>query len=151
MSLEDYVVAHPDSEIVNNAGGDPLGGGVAFFVGGAGEGQLDGQYFVDDLSVGAVDAASGDTRSTDTFDLEPIAPAVSIGNDKVRESNKALDPDLPRHAGRPRGPGRLGGLRDGRRSRQGRSRLPGNLRDADDPGRRDRGHDQGQGARRQDP
>lgn len=87
VSLRDYVVAHPDSAIVNNAGGDPLGGGVAFFVGGAGEGQMDGQYFLDDLSVGTVDAASGDTESTDTFDLEPTAPAASIGNDEVREGN----------------------------------------------------------------
>ena len=87
VTLENYAVAHPDSEIVNNAGGDALGGGVAFFVGGAGETQRDGQYFIDDVAVGAVDAATGHTRSTDRFDLEPTVPAASVGNDRVREGN----------------------------------------------------------------
>lgn len=87
VTLENYVVAHPDSAIVNNAGGNALGGGVAFFVGGAGDGQMNGQYFIDDIAVGAVDAATGQTRTTDRFDLEPLAPAASVGNDRVREGN----------------------------------------------------------------
>ena len=87
VTLENYVVAHPDSEIVNNAGGTPAGGGVAFFVGGSGPGQMDGQYFLDDVAVGAVDAATGKTRTTDRFDLEPVVPAASVGNDRVREGN----------------------------------------------------------------
>ena len=87
VTLENYVVAHPDSEIVNNAGGDPLGGGVAFFVGASGAGQMDGQYYIDDVAVGAVDAATGHTRTTDRFDLEPLAPAASVGNTHVREGN----------------------------------------------------------------
>lgn len=87
VTLENYAVAHPDSVIVNNAGGNPLGGGVAFFVGAAGDGQMDGQYFIDDVAVGAVDADTGHVRSTDRFDLEPDAPAASVGNDRVREGN----------------------------------------------------------------
>ena len=87
VTLENYVVAHPDTTIVNNAGGTPAGGGVAFFVGGAGAGQLDGQYFIDDLAVGRVDAATGSAESTDRFDLEPVVPAASVGNDRVREGN----------------------------------------------------------------
>ncbi|MGZ4446669.1 MAG: Calx-beta domain-containing protein [Nocardioides sp.] len=88
VSLADYVVAHPDARIVNNADGSNVGGGVAFLVGGTDSTtQMNGEYFLDDVTIGAVDAATGHTTSSDEFDLEPTAPALSIGDARVAEGN----------------------------------------------------------------
>ena len=92
VSLSDYVVAHPDAKIVENADSTPAGaghptGGVAFVVGGGGAAQSNGTYFLDDITIGKVDAGTGHTATSREFDLEPPAASLSIGNDSVSEGN----------------------------------------------------------------
>ena len=96
VTLDDYLVAHPDATIVNNADGAPLGGGVAFLVGGGGTAdQMNGEYFLDDVNIGKVDAATGHTKSSDEFDLEPTSPAVSVGDASVLEGNDGAKLKFP--------------------------------------------------------
>ena len=62
----DYVVAHPDAKIVENGDStapDQPRGGVAFIVGGGGGHQMNGEYFLDDIKIGKVDAAYRSTNS----------------------------------------------------------------------------------------
>ena len=101
VTLEQYLVAHPDAAIVENA--DPSAplqphGGVAFLVGGAGSDiQLNGEYFLDDITITKVDNAAGSTESGTEFDLEPVhvSPAISIGNDRVLEGNNGAMLEFP--------------------------------------------------------
>lgn len=96
VTLDDYLVAHPDATIVNNAGGAPLGGGVAFIVGGGGAAaQMNGEYFLDDVNVGKVDAPTGHKETSDEFDLEPTSPAVSVGDASVLEGNSGAKLKFP--------------------------------------------------------
>ena len=96
VTLADYVVAHPDAVIAKNADGDRPGGGLAFVVGGTGAAtQMNGEYFLDAIKVAAVDKPTGTTRATDTYDLEPTAPTVSIGNAKVLEGNNGAQLSFP--------------------------------------------------------
>jgi len=97
VTLDDYLVAHPDATIVNNdPSGGPLGGGVAFLVGGGGAAdQMNGEYFLDDINIGKVDAATGHTKSSDEFDLEPTSPAVSVGDASVLEGNDGAKLKFP--------------------------------------------------------
>jgi hypothetical protein len=88
VTLAEYVVAHPDAVIVKNAYADRPGGGVAFLVGGSGANQMDGEYFLDDITIGALDAATGRTSSAKRFDLDTVAPAVSVGDARVLEGNR---------------------------------------------------------------
>jgi hypothetical protein len=107
ISLEDYLVAHPDAKIDVNADSSPEGasqpkGGVAFLVGGGGAGQMDGEYFLDDITISKVDNATARAVSGTRFDLEPTqpptgggtggvptptAPSIRIGDDWVSEGN----------------------------------------------------------------
>ncbi len=91
ISLDNYRVAHPDAKIVNTASG----GGVAFTVGGGGDTQRNGEYYLDDIKIGKVDAATGQTRSADEFDLEPTPPTLSIGDTSVREGNSGATLRFP--------------------------------------------------------
>lgn len=89
VTLAEYVVAHPDAVIVKNAYADRPGGGVAFLVGASGANQMNGEYFLDDITVGAVDAATGRTSSAKRFDLDTVAPSVSVGDaGRVLEGNR---------------------------------------------------------------
>ena len=146
ITLEQYAVAHPDAKIVKNADGNNPAGGLAFLVGGAGAAtQMNGEYFLDDITVGMVDAATGHTTSATGFDLEPVAPG---GLDRQRARPRGQPrcrAELPRDPQRHRGPLGVRRLRDGRRHGGGRQRLQGGHRHAHDPGGRDhRGH-RGQG------
>ena len=88
ITLEDYIVANPDAVIAKNADGDLPGGGLAFLVGGAGSAaQMNGEYFVDAITVAVVDKATGTTETTDVYDLEPTAPTVSIADAEALEGN----------------------------------------------------------------
>jgi len=104
ISLENYVVAHPDATItVNGDSGFPAEpqGGVAFLVGGGGASQMDGSYFLDDVTVATVDAATGHTVSGTRFDLEPTAPTLSIGDASVSEGNHGMTLHFPVTLSRP--------------------------------------------------
>jgi len=94
-TLQDYVVAHPDARIVNNADGAAVGGGVAFLVGGGGDAQSNGDYYLDDITIGLVDAATGSSEKATDFDLEPSAPSVSIGDAHVVEGNHGATLTFP--------------------------------------------------------
>ena len=99
ISLEQYTVAHPDATIVENgdasAPNQPRGG-VAFIVGGAGATtQMNGEYFLDDINISKVDAATGSVDSGTEFDLDPTAPAVSIGDASVSEGNHGATLTFP--------------------------------------------------------
>jgi hypothetical protein len=98
VSLEDYVVANPDAMIVENGDAgfpDQPKGGVAFMVGAAGENQMNGEFFLDDITIGKVDAANGATDASKQFDLEPTAPTLAIGNASVSEGNSGATLKLP--------------------------------------------------------
>jgi hypothetical protein len=71
VTLDNYLVAHPDAVIVNNADGAPAGGGVTFQVGAGGAGQTNGRYYLDNIRMTKVDAATGATETGTRFDLEP--------------------------------------------------------------------------------
>lgn len=98
VTLEDYVVAHPDATIVVNgdasAPEEPRGG-VAFMVGAGGAGQMDGTYFLDNITIGTVDAATGRTVTSKRFDLEPTAPTLAIGDVSVAEGNSGATLSFP--------------------------------------------------------
>lgn len=87
VTLDDYLVAHPDAKVFKNADGNLPGGGVAFIAGGSGANQMNGEYYLDDVTIGKVDAATGHTASATAFDLETVSPAASIGNARVVEGN----------------------------------------------------------------
>jgi hypothetical protein len=98
VTLEDYVVAHPDATIVVNADSaapDQPQGGVAFVVGGGGAGQMDASYFLDDITIGAVDAATGHIATSKRFDLEPTAPTLAVGDASVSEGNSGATLAFP--------------------------------------------------------
>jgi hypothetical protein len=100
ITLEDYVVAHPDATIVENADSTPLGegqptGGVAFMVGAAGANQLDASFYLDDITITKVDDATGKTVSGKQFDLEPTAPTLAIGDASVSEGNSGATLTFP--------------------------------------------------------
>jgi hypothetical protein len=106
ISLESYLVAHPDATIVENADTTPLGegqptGGVALMVGAAGANQLDASFYVDDVTVATVDAATGQTVSGKRFDLEPTAPTLSVGDASVSEGNDGATLSFPVTLSRP--------------------------------------------------
>jgi hypothetical protein len=93
ITLAQYVVAHPDATLVENADTTDIGegqptGGLAFLVGGGQTAaQANGEYFLDAVTVGHVNAGSGAVNSAEQFDLEPPAPSVSIGDATVSEGN----------------------------------------------------------------
>lgn len=97
VTLDEYLVAHPDAKIVKNADGNRPGGGLAFGVGGADSAtQMNGEYFLDDISVAEVDPTRGDTRSATDFDLERVSPpAASVGNARIREGNAGAELRFP--------------------------------------------------------
>lgn len=79
VTLEQYAVAHPDATIVKNEDASvpaQADGGVAFVVGGSGASQMNGEYFLDDIDISKVDAATGSATSGTEFDLEP-GPVVA--------------------------------------------------------------------------
>jgi len=82
MSLESYVVAHPDARIVNNSADSknlPAGGGVTFQVGASGDNQRNGQFFLDDIVICRADALTGSTLEGTRFDLEPDRAVTDDG------------------------------------------------------------------------
>ena len=104
VSIDDYLVAHPDARIVVN--GDASApeqprGGVAFVVGGAGATQMDGTYFLDNITISTMDAATGHTETGKRFNLEPTAPTLSIGDDVVSEGNYGATLTFPVTLSRP--------------------------------------------------
>ena len=101
VTLADYAVAHPDAVVVNNNDGAANGGGVAFIVGGGGAGQINGEYFLDDITISKVDAATGATSTGTEFDLEPTLPSVSIGDASVSEGNRGATLRFPVTLSRP--------------------------------------------------
>jgi hypothetical protein len=104
VTLADYVVAHPDATIVVNSDPSDLTqpqGGVAFLVGGGGASQMDGSYFLDDITIGKVDDANGHTTTSKRFDLEPTAPALSLGDASVSEGNAGATLRFPVTLSRP--------------------------------------------------
>jgi len=109
VTLDQYVVAHPDAVIVENADDSEIGegqptGGVAFIVGGTGtDEQMNGEYFLDAIEFGAVDAATGSTSTTTVFDLEPTAPEVSIDDAEVSEGNHGASLTFPVSLNEPAG------------------------------------------------
>ncbi|RNM12985.1 hypothetical protein EFL26_16255 [Nocardioides pocheonensis] len=104
ITLSDYVVAHPDAKIVvNGDAGFPNQpqGGVAFLVGGGGASQMNGSYYLDDITIGKVDAATGHTATSKRFDLEPTAPTLTIGDASVAEGNSGATLTFPVTLSRP--------------------------------------------------
>ena len=88
--LDQYVAEHPDARIGSEGNQDGTNGGVTFMVGGGGsdyDAQRNGEYFLDAVKVGFVDAATSRTPAIDVFDLEPTMPQVSVGDAKVKEGN----------------------------------------------------------------
>ena len=84
VTLDQYAVAYPDATIVKNEDASTpaqVDGGVAFIVGGGGEGQMNGEYFLDAINISMVDEATGSTNSGTEFDLEPTAPTSSTPED----------------------------------------------------------------------
>lgn len=98
ITLEDYVVAHPDAKIVVNGDAgfpDQPRGGVAFMVGAAGANQLNASFYLDDITIATVDAGTGHTVTGKTFDLEDTAPTFAIGNASVSEGNSGATLTFP--------------------------------------------------------
>jgi hypothetical protein len=93
-TLESYLVQHPDARIVNNrvSGGTAESGGLDFQVGAAGDNQRNGEYFLDDINVRFVDAASSTNVSGTEYDLEPTipSPGISISNARMKEGNVSM-------------------------------------------------------------
>jgi hypothetical protein len=82
VTLDNYLVAHPDAEIVNNAAGTPAGGGVTFQVGAGGAAQTNGSYFLDAIRITKVDDATGATETGTRFDLEPSHVDLAVNQGK---------------------------------------------------------------------
>jgi hypothetical protein len=98
VTLDEYVVAHPDATIVVNGDSsapDQPQGGVAFMVGAGGAGQIDASFYLDDITITKVDDATGTTVSGKEFDLEPTAPTFSVGDTSVSEGNKGATLTFP--------------------------------------------------------
>ena len=98
ITLDQYVVAHPDATIVENAdagSGQPTGGFAVLVGGGNTSTQMNGEYFVDAIKVGMVDAATGIENSAELFDLEPAAPSLSIADATVSEGNEGANLTFP--------------------------------------------------------
>ena len=64
--------------------------------------QSDGEYFLDDVTIGKVDAATGSTKTATEYDLEPVGPSASIGDARTLEGNRQRHADLPGDAQRHR-------------------------------------------------
>ena len=79
-----------------SAPGQPQGG-VAFLGRRRGRrrSQMNGEYFLDDIKFGKVDAATGHTRTANEFDLEPTPPTLSVGDASVREGNSGATLRFP--------------------------------------------------------
>ena len=88
MTLDEFVVAHPDARIVANPVDDL--GGVTFQVGGGGAGQTNGEYLLDDIGVAAVDGSSGDTVKP--VRVRPRADLGPAGLSRSRRSGSATPP-----------------------------------------------------------
>ncbi len=105
VTLDDYVVAHPDATIVENADSSvpaQVDGGTAFLVGGGGgAAQMNGSYFLDKITISKVDAATGKTVAGKRFDLEPTPPTFSIGDTSVSEGNRGATLTFPVTLSRP--------------------------------------------------
>jgi hypothetical protein len=104
VTLDDYLVAHPDAKIVVNADStapEQPQGGVAFLVGGGGASQMDGAYYLDNVTIGKVDAAAGHTATSKRFDLEPTQPTLAIGDASVSEGNSGATLTFPVTLSRP--------------------------------------------------
>ena len=89
VTLATYALTHPDATIVKNEDPsdlDQVDGGVAFMVGGGGATQMNGEYFIDAITISKVEAATGSV-SGKRFDLEPPQPKVSVGDAQVSEGN----------------------------------------------------------------
>ncbi|WP_183406963.1 Calx-beta domain-containing protein [Nocardioides marmorisolisilvae] len=104
ISINDYLVAHPDARIVVNGDAsapDQPRGGVAFLVGGGGAGQMNGTYYLDNITLSKSDDATGHTVTGKRFDLEPTEPTLSIGDASVSEGNKGATLTFPVTLSRP--------------------------------------------------
>jgi hypothetical protein len=104
VTLDQYLVAHPDARIVANADSSAPTqphGGTAFLVGGGGAGQMNGQYFLDNITMATADAASGHVVTGTHLDLEPTLPSISIGNASVSEGNHGATLTFPVTLSRP--------------------------------------------------
>ena len=104
VTLDQYLVAHPDATIVAN--GDASAptqpkGGTAFLVGQGGAGQIDGKYYVDDITIGTADSESGSTVTRKRFDLEPTLPTLSVGDVSKNEGNYGPTMTFPVTLSRP--------------------------------------------------
>jgi hypothetical protein len=96
VTLAQYLVAHPDAVIIKNAWENRPGGGVAFLVGASGANQMDGEYFLDGVSIATADAATGRSVSVKNFDLDSVAPSVSVGDaPRVSEGNRGTAITFP--------------------------------------------------------
>jgi hypothetical protein len=98
ITLEDYLVAHPDARIVVNADSSALDqpqGGVAFLVGASGANQMNGTFNLDDITIAKVDDETGQTVSGKAFNLEPTAPTLAIGDASVSEGNSGATLTFP--------------------------------------------------------
>jgi hypothetical protein len=95
VTLENYLVAHPDARIVADPAGTPAGGGVTFQVGGPGLGQADGSYYLDAMRLTTVDAASGQVESGDRFDPDPTRVDLALEQGKKRRVRLHVATGLP--------------------------------------------------------
>lgn len=86
VTLDEYAILHPDARFVANPADGK--GGFAFQVGGGGAAQTNGSYFLDDVTLATVDAATGATATGTAYDLEPSAPVVSVADATVTEGNE---------------------------------------------------------------
>ena len=96
VTLAQYFVAHPDAAITKNAYEDRPGGGVALLVGASGATQMDGEYFLDGVTIATADKATGRDVSVKSFDLDSVAPSLSIADaPRVSEGNRGAAITFP--------------------------------------------------------
>ena len=97
FTLAQYATDHPGATIVKNEDAADLSqvdGGVAVMVGGSGlNTQMDGEYFIDSIKIGRLDATG--SESVKSFDLEPPEPRVAIGDAQVVEGNNGATLSFP--------------------------------------------------------